>query len=206
MLRSINSSKIFLLTLLLVVGYNRIVAQQIKLSQLSKYEKRWVLFHPIAALKIKKNYSRIIEVYQQVKQQAELDTFENGGKLDAFRHTYVMASLVQKINSKKIRKLGIAHEKGNQLDFMKHKLEEGELADSISCEMDLLNNEIGIGIGKECKKQQCDQQALKSKVIEAIKSGKTFYLKRNTDGKYLTCTGELILPEKWKDTWNIPKW
>ena len=191
--------------LLLALCISTSYAQRLRFKALSRFEKGWVVFHPFAALKVKKYFPQINEVYQQVKQAAELDSFENGGKLDAFRHTYTMAFLARKIKPKKIHKLGIAHEKGNHLDFIKGRTEEGEWPDSVSCTMDLQNNEIGIKIAAECKVHPFDKQALKNKVIEAIKTGQACYIKRNAQGNYLSCTNEIILPEKWKGKWNVPK-
>ncbi len=202
---TIGRVKLYLPVLLSALCCSTLYAQQLSFKKLSRFEKRWVVFHPFAALTVKKYFPEMNEVYQQVKQTIELDSFENGGKLDAFRHTYTMAFLAQKIKPEKIRKLGIAHEKGNRLDFIKKRREEGEWPDSVSCAMDLQNNELGIKIAAEWKVRPFDKQALKNKVVEAIKAGKACYIKRNTQGNYISCTNEIILPENWKDKWNVPK-
>lgn len=170
---------------------------------ISKYEFRWALMHPIAALKIKHQLPQAMLVYKEVKERRVLDTLEYGGKLDAFRHAYVMAYLAQHIAVKKLHKLGIAHEKGNKLQFKKHISEEGERADSLACEMDLRNNELGFSIGVMNKKM--DNQMLKQKVIDEIISGGAWYLKRNKNYEWVDCNNQLLQIHAYKEKWFIPK-
>lgn len=170
---------------------------------ISKYEYRWALWHPFAALKIKKQLPKAMLIYKEVKQQKLLDTFENGGKLDAFRHTYTMAYLSRTIKVKKLRKLGKAHEKGNKLQFLKQDLEFGERPDSLAGEMDLRNNELGFCIGG--KHKWLNDQELKDEVLNEIKEGKAWYLKRDQDGKYIDCEGNVLNLEDFRGKWFIPK-
>lgn len=174
-----------------------------KISERSHYEKRWAFFHPFAALKVKKINKRCRPIYDEIKKAHTLDRFENGGKLDAFRHVFFMAAFSQKVGVKKLRKLGIAHEKGNHLNFLKSVKEEGELADSLSSVMDLKNNELGFKIGKENKKTELSD--LKNKVIEAINKGEAVYFKRNSAGNYLSCDGAEISLAEYQGKWFIPK-
>jgi hypothetical protein len=174
-----------------------------KISERSRYEKRWAFFHPFAALKVKKIYKNCRPIYDEVKKTNTLDGFENGGKLDAFRHVFFMAAFSQKIGVKKLRKLGIAHEKGNHLNFLKSIKEEGELADSLSSVMDLKNNELGFKIGSQNKK--LGLPGLKNKVIETIKKGEAVYFKRNASGNYLSCDDIEINLQEYKGKWFIPK-
>lgn len=171
--------------------------------QISKYEYRWALIHPFTALNIKKKLPKAMAIYKDVKQRKLLDTIENGGKLDAFRHIYSMAYLSRSINVKKLRNLGKAHEKGNKLLYVKQKLEFGERADSLLCEMDLLNNELGFVIGSNNK--QLNDQELKEIVINEIQTGKAWYLKRNPKAQYIDCDGNVLILENFKDKWHIPK-
>lgn len=170
---------------------------------ISKYEIRWAIFHPFAAIKIKCRLKKAMIVYQEVKSQVILDSFESGGKLDAFRHTYTMAYLAQRIRPKKLRKLGVAHEKGNKKQFEKHKTEHGERADSLACEMDLKNNELGFLIGRTHRKLSKDE--LKTEVITQIKSGNAWCLKRNSSHQYITCQNAPILLENYLQKWVVPK-
>lgn len=172
-------------------------------SSLSKYEKRWAFFHPFAACKIRKHQKEMYAVYEEVKTKKLLDLYENGGKLDAFRHTFAMAYFSRFVCVKKLRKLGKAHEKGNYLDFLKNIAEDGEIPDSISSEMDLKNNELGFSIGESFKKIQTEE--LKQKVIEQINSDAAFIIKRNKEGLYVDCDGNIIPAEKIKSTWKNSK-
>lgn len=170
---------------------------------ISKYEYRWAFWHPIAALKIKRNLPEAMLVYKSVKSQKRLDTLEFGGKLDAFRHTYVMAYLCRYVKVKKLKKLGVAHEKGNKAQFFKNKLEFGERADSLACEMDLRNNGLGFKIGKDYRNTSKDE--LLNAVIAQIKEGKAWYLKRNNKNSYVTCENEVINMKFYLGMWFVPK-
>jgi hypothetical protein len=174
-----------------------------KISNRSRYEKCWAFTHPFAALKVKKIYKRCAPLYEEIKKNKVLDSFENGGKLDAFRHVFFMAAFSQKIKTKKVKKLGTAHEKGNHSNFLKHIKEDGELADSLSTVMDLQNNELGFRIG--CSNKKIELQNLKNLVIEELKKGEAYYFKRNVSGQYLNCAGEVIILEKYQSRWFIPK-
>ena len=187
-------------SLLLLLYFTQAVYCQ---HDISKYEYCWAFWHPIAALKIKRNLPEAMLVYKSVKSQKSLDTLEYGGKLDAFRHTYVMAYLCRFVKVKKLKKLGIAHEKGNKAHFFKMKLEFGERPDSLACEMDLRNNALGFEIGKNFKNTSKDE--LLSAVIAQIKEGKAWYLKRNTKNRYITCENEVINIKFYLGKWFVPK-
>lgn len=178
-------------------------SQSKKFSQLSAPEKRWAIIHPFCAVKIKKLSAGALLIVNEVAKNNLLDKFENGGKQDAFRHVFTMAFLAQKIKIKKLRKLGIAHEKGNYLQFKKGILENAEPADSLSCEMDLRNNEIGFLIGKENKNISSD--SLKKIILNKIENKFCWTMLRNEKGNYLTCEGKEIILAEWKGKWCVPK-
>lgn len=171
--------------------------------QISKYEYRWAIVHPFAALKIKNQLPKAMLMYQKVKNEKRLDTLQNGGKLDAFRHTYTMAYLSRNIKVKKLRKLGKAHERGNQYQYYNQKLEFGERADSLSCEMDLRNNELGFLIGSNNK--WLNDLELKEVVLNEIIIGKAWYLKRNEINLYTDCLGNELILDHYKGKWHVPK-
>jgi hypothetical protein len=178
-------------------------AQTKTFHKLSKYEKSWALWHPFAAVKIKQHQAEMYAVYKEVKQQHVLDTFENGGKLDAFRHTFAMAYFSTFVKTKKLRKLGKAHEKANHRQFL-HSLpdEDGELSDSLSSVMDLQNNEVAFSLAKEIKKLSTEE--IKQKILLLIKNGDVFIMKRNAQGQYLDYDNRIIPVEKLK-VWTNPK-
>ncbi|MBX3163581.1 MAG: hypothetical protein KF900_03815 [Bacteroidetes bacterium] len=170
---------------------------------LSKYEKRWAVFHPFAALRVNNLTKKCFSVYHHPDIKTQLDTFANGGKLDAFRHTFFMAAYAQKINTKKLRQLGIAHEKGNYRQFLKSQLEDNERPDSIACVMDLRNNGIGLAIGHANKKINLNE--LKTLVISEIKKGNVFIIKRNSLARYVDCNNNEIDLTVFSTSWFIPK-
>src|ERR1700740_3443916 len=194
-------SFLYILALLLPISVS---AQTKSFHNLSRYEKHWAIWHPVASVKLKKHQVEMYAVYKEVKQQRLLDTFENGGKLDAFRHTFAMAYFSKFVSAKKLRKLGRAHEKANHWQFL-HGLpdEDGELSDSLSSIMDLKNNDIALLLTKEVKKLSTEE--IKQKIIGLIKTGDVFIMKRNAQSLYLDCNNQTIPPEKIKGIWNVPK-
>lgn len=172
--------------------------------QLSTPEKKWVRHHPIAALRVKKINRGSYLIYNRIKAENRLDTFESGGKLDAFRHVYFMARLAQKLNAKKVRSLGMAHEKGNYEMFLKKKSEDGERPDSLMCVMDLFNNEVGINLGSK-NDVRLSKEGLAAAIIELIGYGETCYMKRNAKGNYVTCDNQEINLVDYKGKWFVPK-
>lgn len=194
----LKSNKI-LLTFILVCLLKLAFSQY----EISKYEYRWALFHPFAAKKIQKHLKEAMLVYQSVKSSKLLDTVESGGTLDAFRHAYTMAYLSRFVKISKLRKLGKAHERGNEYYFYKNQQEFGERADSLACVMDLRNNELGFEIGKNNKNASKDD--LKNIIIEQIKAGNGWKLKKNNQNLYISCQNEPILIENYKGKWFLPK-
>lgn len=188
----------FILIPLFVFFSFNLVSQS--LQTLSRAEKIWTIQHPIAALKIKMKLDYLKSVVEGIKFHPDLDTFSNGGKLDAFRHIYSMAYLSRKIKKRKLLKLGEAHEKGNYEFFISGKTEFGELPDSSSRIMDLHNNLIGIEIGFIQ-----DETILKNKVFEAIKSGKAKMILKNKEGNYLDCDSQAIIQNMNLKKWNNRK-
>lgn len=194
----LKSKNIIATYLLLSIVFNGLSQHKI-----SKYEYRWAFFHPFAAKKIQKHLKEAMIVYHSVKSSKLLDTVESGGTLDAFRHAYTMAYLSRFVKTSKLRKLGKAHEKGNEYFFYKKQQEFGERADSLACVMDLRNNELGFEIGKTNKKTSEDD--LKNTVIEQIKTGNAWKLKKNNQNLYVSCQNESFLIENYKGKWFLPK-
>lgn len=180
-----------------------IVFQGFSQHEISKYEYRWAFFHPFAAKKIQTHLKEVMAIYHSVKSSKLLDTVESGGTLDAFRHSFTMAYLSRYVKINKLRKLGKAHERGNEYFFYKNQQEFGERADSLACVMDLRNNELGFEIGKNNKNASKDD--LKSIVIEQIKAGNAWKLKKNNQNLYISCQNEPILIENYKGKWFLPK-
>lgn len=170
-----------------------------------KQELCWAIWHPFAALKVKKIKAKADLIYAQPGIKDQLDNLSSGGKLDAFRHVFYMAAFAQKIKIKKLRKLGIAHEKGNYRQFLKHQNENGELPDSLSSVMDLYNNDVGLNIGSSVAYKGMNLEKLKELVIWKIKSGNATILKRNKQGLYVECDDKIIDLSLYKGKWFVPK-
>ncbi|MDP1800605.1 MAG: hypothetical protein Q8L81_04590 [Bacteroidota bacterium] len=167
-----------------------------------KQELWWSVWHPFAALKVKKIHKKVSIVYNANNTKLLLDGYTTGGRLDAFRHAFFMAAFAQKIKIKKLRKLGIAHEKGNYRQFLKRQSENGELPDSLGSVMDLANNELGFKIGSENKKKTLEE--LKGEVIKEINNGKALVMKR-ANGSYVDCNNKIIDSLSYKGKWFVPK-
>ncbi|CAG0966109.1 MAG: hypothetical protein HND27_04090 [Bacteroidetes bacterium] len=177
---------------------NSLFAQNFKsFFKLSRPEKCWVISHPFVAKKAYKGTKHSLQITQEIKKQNLLDTLENGGQLDAFRHAYWMAVLTHGIGAKKAWKLGKAHEKGNYIGYKKRKLEEGYIPDSVSLAMDFFNNKKGIEIGKE---YNCNE--LKNVVISDILEGKMKIIYRDQKLNSLDCNGEILPYEQWFGSWR----
>jgi hypothetical protein len=171
---------------------------------ISKYEISWMIAYPISAIKVNTHLKEAMKVYKEVKVNKEVgDTLDIGGKLDAFRHTFTMAYLAGHVGVNKLRKLGQLHEKGNKYYFYNKKKEFGERADSLACEMDLRNNELGFLIGVSQK--HLTKEELKKFVLNQITLGNAWYLKKNSNNEYVSCKNEPINIKKYENMWFLPK-
>lgn len=172
-------------------------AQQAKNIHFS--EILWVVKHPFIAKKAYKITETARNIANSHITDPALDGDYNGGQVDAFRHTLWMALLVQEISPKAALELGKAHEKGNYRDFKRKKLEEDKLPDSVSSEMDLRNNKIGIEIGQEYMGQ--DTETLSQVVELAVREGRCWKIKKDSDGNSLDKEGNIILDSQWQGKW-----
>tara|TARA_R110001592_G_scaffold53528_3_gene164109 strand:- start:396 stop:1007 length:612 start_codon:yes stop_codon:yes gene_type:complete len=168
-------------------------------KKLSCPEKRWVVCHPFVAKKALKISQLARLKTDSILQNKLLKGVGNGDQVDAFRHTYWMASLTQTIGQRKAKRLGIAHEKGNKRDFKKGNKEEGSLPDKISTEMDLFNNAVGLKIGANTSEN------LIIKVVEEVKKGSCKIIKTDEQGNFLDCEGDIIPSESLKGKWENKK-
>ncbi|MBI5217685.1 MAG: hypothetical protein HY958_01975 [Bacteroidia bacterium] len=166
-------------------------------------EKKWALAHPFIAAKAWKISKEALRVTDEIKKDTAFDGDADGGQVDAFRHTFWMALLAQKINPKKAYKLGAAHEKGNYIDFKKGRIEEGSIPDSIAGEMDFRNNDIGISIGKTNKTATEEQLILLVK--KAILKGDVWIINKDKKRNSLDCKDNILRKEEFWSKWNNPR-
>ncbi len=174
-------------------------------SKLSSPEKYWVMTHPFVVKKAFNTTQQARTVTDSLKRNGILAD-GNGGQLDAFRHAYWMALLVQKISPKKAEKLGKAHEKGNYADWKKGNQEDSMRADSMLCVMDLKNNTSGIKIGLEYATDTSSSKiSLEMKVLKSVENGRLLIVKKTTSGICLDVNGRIIIESNYKHKWFIPK-
>ncbi len=169
---------------------------------LSSPEKCWVLFHPFKA-KMAFEITKITLVKTDSVAKETILSDLNGGKLDAFKHSFWMAKLSQKIGSKASLKLGKAHEKGNYKTFKKNQLEDGFLPDQKSSEMDLFNNTVGAKIGD--KNKALSQKELVNRILSEIQNGSMKVLKKDASGNFLTCDGRILIKDSLQGKWENDK-
>lgn len=194
-----KSIRTALLFILLVSCFN-CVAQH---HRFSWPELRWGIFHPFAALKVNSISKACDSIYKKtVKENPFIGDYNNGGRQDAYRHVFYMAAFAQKIKPKKIERLGKLHEKGNYRMFKRGHLEDGEMADSLSNEMDLMNNKTGIQLGAANKTKS--KTELSELAITSVIEGKALIMKRNKKGNYLDCYGNVLI-RPFEKKWSIPK-
>ena len=170
-----------------------------QLSKLTCPEKMWVLAHPFIASKAWKITRFVLQVTDSVRTSGLLDGDPDGGQVDAFRHAFWMAVLSHNIQLKKAYKLGVAHEKGNYLEYKNNKIEEKTSPDKISSDMDFWNNKKGLEIGIINK--TVSYYELKALVLEALLKGELKIIRKTLKGNFLDCNGQLITTESLKGLW-----
>jgi len=172
--------------------------------KLSCPEKWWVFTHPFVAKDAFKITREARLKSDSLLQISALDGDPLGGQIDAFRHAYWMARMAQTMKWKKALRLGKAHEKANKISFRKNQNdEEGLLPDSVSSEMDLYNNQVGVAIG--CNFKSVSGQAICDTVIQNIRAGKLKIILKNENGVELKCDGTQLDKNEFAGKWNIPK-
>jgi hypothetical protein len=194
--------KLYFFFFIFFFAYSFAIAQS-SFKKLSCPEKKWVLFHLFIAKKSFLLTKQVLVDVDSIKKTGIIGTDNNGGTLDAFKHTYWMASLSREIGSKKALKLGKAHEKGNYLQYKKHILEDAILPDSVSSQMDLRNNEIGVSLLGNCKNYS--PITIQKRTLDALNAGKLYVIKKDEQGNFLTCDGAIIPMKDWLGKWDIPK-
>jgi hypothetical protein len=173
---------------------------QVKLRQLSKYERRWVITHPFLAVKAKRCAERTKIICDSLERKGVLSD-SNGGQLDAFRHIYWMYLLRTTIRPDAARKLGVAHEKGNYHQFKKGRLEDGARPDSLGSVMDEKNNQIGLQLAAD---SSISKSNVIDQILKVIWNGDSYIIKKNAQQQRLSCAGTVVDYSKYKLIWNLP--
>lgn len=165
--------------------------------------KIWAITHLLKAKKAFIISEEANRVTDSISKTFLLNNNTSGGQLDAFRHAYWMARLHQEIGKNSARKLGIAHEKSNYLQYKKKLLEDGEVPDKISSEMDLYNNQIGLTFTR--KREIYPKKGLVFRIINAILNGEMKIIKKDINGNFLTCNGTIIPKNSLAGSWENNK-
>ena len=173
-------------------------------GRISRPEKVWSVLHPFKAKKVLNCARRAVRVTDSLEKAGVL-TDRNGGQLDAFRHSYWMALMINEgMAEKTVKRVGERHEKGNYIDFRKGKLEDSLRADSMMTVMDLRNNASGIAVGK--KYRDGDKKLpLIDTILNEIWNGNLAIMSKNANGEYLDAKGSVIETGKYINQWYIPK-
>lgn len=171
---------------------------------LSRPEKCWTLVHPFKARKVYECAQRARFVTDSL-EKAEVLKDGNGGQLDAFRHAYWMALMIDAgLSEKTVRRVGQRHEKGDFINFRKGRTEDGTRTDSLASVMDLLNNESGIKLGIQFHNGDKKISLIQSIIIQ-IWDGNLSILRKDFSGNYLTCKNDVIDLTQYDGQWFIPK-
>lgn len=178
--------RIFSLILIIVVlNINELAAAGTAKNKVTTPEIFWAIQHPFILSKARKITKRAIIVTDSLEQN-EILRGRSGGKLDAFKHAFWMAMLVQNMKVEKALKLGVAHEKNSFKSFIKEK----STNDKVASEMDLWNNNIGKTI--EERNPFLPEDELIDAIISAVKNGEMKIVKKNSVGNSLDSNGLLI--------------
>ncbi len=174
-----------------------------KFKELSPPKKIWVILHPLKAKKALLISEKARQIADSIKKTPLLDGDAAGGQVDAFRHTFWMASLRQEIGKYAARSLGKSHEKENYRTYKKRKLEDGVVPDKIATTMDLFNNEVGLSLTQNGG--GISEKSLIYRVINEIYFGRLKVIKKDNAGNFLTCKNKVILSKSIKGKWKNNK-
>lgn len=171
--------------------------------KLSSAEKKWAIGHLFIAKKAWVITERCRFVTDSLEKTGIPDRDPAGGKLDAFRHSFWMATLSEKIGVRKSLSLGRAHEKGNYRDFKRNRFEEGDISDKTASNMDLFNNKIGVGIGMAFKGG--NEKLVVDSILKAIAKGNMRIVLKDTLGRSCDSTFNPIPLNDLKGKWITPR-
>ena len=189
--------------LLLVIFTNCSPKLKQSFSKLSKPERTWVVFHPFKAKRAYQISKEALVTTDSIAKENRIGKDINGGQLDAFKHSFWMAKSTQHIGKSAALSLGRAHEKGNYQTYKKGQLEDGILPDKPASDMDLFNNQMGATLGEKYK--YSSKKILINHMIDSIHQGKLRMLKKDSNGNFLDCQGQIIDMAAIKGKWENEK-
>jgi hypothetical protein len=172
-------------------------------AKLSKPEKTWVISHPFKAKKAYHISNMTDQITDSIAKEGIIGHDNNGGRLDAFKHSFWMARLTQGIGKRAALSLGKAHEKGNYKTYKKRQLEDEVLPDKASTDMDLFNNAVGVRTGSFYNKNP--KKDLILKLLDSLHYGKLRVLYKDDQGNFLDCLHQKIPLDSLRSQWHTPK-
>lgn len=172
-------------------------------KKLSKPEKSWVLFHPLKAKKAYLISKEVERIKDSIGQTSDIGNDNNGGSLDAFKHSFWMARLTQGIGRRAALSLGKAHEKGNYQTYLMGRKEDGLHPDKPATDMDLHNNLVGVAIGSAL--ENAPVKRIITVVYDSLRSGQLRVLLKDPYGYFLDCDKKRIPLDSLKGKWNTSK-
>ncbi|MDP4240209.1 MAG: hypothetical protein Q8904_12135 [Bacteroidota bacterium] len=194
-----------IILLLLVIPFYAVSQEKAFHSflRLSCAEKKWAIVHPFVAMRAWKLTVRCRFVTDSLGRVGNPDRDPSGGKLDAFRHSFWMATLTEKIGVRKSLSLGRAHERGDFRNFKRNRFEEGDIPDKAATNMDLFNNVVGSGIGVSLKGK--NEQSVVDSVLKAIANGSMRIICKDTLGRSCDLLGTPIPEKDMHGKWITPR-
>lgn len=196
-----NSRIIIVILFLPLISFSQFPASEFK--KISRPEKWWVVLHPFVAKKAYNISREARSISKEMEQDTLLDHDPDGGQVDAFRHSYWMARLAQEMCWRKAYSLGKAHERGNYIDFKKHRSGEEYFSDSIAGSMDLFNNKKGLEIGR--KNKTISKEELQKLICTKILVGEMKVIMKDALGNSMDCKNNIIDLKKYSWKWNVPR-
>lgn len=196
-----NRSLFFLILPFLTFGQSSLK----DFKKLSKAEKCWVITHVFKAKRALKVSKKVKQTVDSILKVGDLGKHYVGNDLDAFKHAYWMFCTANRVGFKAAKSLGKAHEKGNYQFYKKHKKEDGVLPDSISSQMDLHNNSIGLAYYKKNKKKQLSKKQQIALIKKAVLEGQMKIILQKEKGVYLDNNGRVLSKISYHNLWNNSK-
>lgn len=153
--------------------------------------KKWIIFHPLKAKKAEILSKKALKISDSIAATNLFSNDKFGGRVDAFRHAFWMATLRQQIGKCAAQSLGKAYERSNKRTF-KRSNRKGTTSfyDKPSKKMDLFNNKVGLSLVK--RNQIINKNELIIIIVQAIKNGKLKILKKDSFGNFLNCKGQRL--------------
>lgn len=159
--------------------------------------------HPLVAKKAQKIAVEARLVSDSLQKLEQWRDQSASGRKDAFRHAYWMFYTCLELGEKRAKTLGIAHEKGNERDLKRGRLEEGERADNVAIAMDYYNNQKAIELALNQKTGGKVNGILF--LLDALKAGRFKIIAQNNQGQYLDKEGRILEEADWSSRQDSPR-